>query len=291
MPEIREYYKIEKGTGNLLEEGKEEVFTEQEIYNKELQKKFLKGKDKFDNYIKGLGSYCFLFYDLLKDIEIASDVKMKFIFLTSYIKYNSGGMLVDTDKITHQIPLDRIKLKDKMQLEEKAFIRAINEMESSGLLYEKDNYYYINEKIIVKGKLIKNSNDNDYTRIFSDSIKDLYKNCPSRNHHLLYYFFAMLPFVSYKYNCVCYNPNENDLYQVKPMDIKDICEVIGYDKSKWKRLWTQLRFFKIGNESVITTIIKDHLTMLKINPKLYYAGNSKCLSELKQCFYEFYIND
>lgn len=293
MPIEREYMKIEKETGAILEEGLDKIYTSEEISQIEARKRLGKQKTEFDEYIESLGQYSFLFYNYLKKIDIPNEIKTRFIFLTAYIKYNSHGLLVDTDE-KNQTPLDRNTLMIKLNIKEKAFIRTMTTLKESKLVVEKNKCYYVNEKLVIRGKLTKQKMNQSFTRIFSNTIKELYYNCSIREQSQLYYFYAILPLVNFKYNCVCHNPNETDLHHIQKMSVQDICISVGYERTQWKRFWNALRGFKINNEyAIATTIIGDGFDnfLIKVNPKLYYAGNSNCFKELQQCCYEFFIGD
>jgi hypothetical protein len=287
MPIKRKYTKIETETGAILEEGTEKVYTTEEINKQDAKNKQNKKLTEFEIFIKEIGSFSFLFYDYLKDLPILPEIKARFIFLTTYIKYNSNCLLVDTDD---QFPLSltRETLKDKLKLKEDAFIKTIKVLKENNLIYENHNCYYIDEKIVTKGRLSKSQKKKSYTRLFSDYVKELYNMANTRQHGQLYYFFAILPLVNFKYNCVCSNREETDLPKIKPMDIKSICEHVGYKPKDWKKFWSNLRYFKINNQNLISTKIYDEYMFISVNPNLYYAGNENCLNEIKILLHEFY---
>lgn len=292
MPIEREYMKIEKETGAILEEGLDKIYTSEEISQIEARKRLGKQKTEFDEYIESLGQYSFLFYNYLKKIDIPNEIKTRFIFLTAFIKYDSNGLLVEDNK--NQRPLQRSDLLELLNIGEKAFIRTINVLKENKLLFENDKMYYLNKKFVARGKLTPQKMSQDFTRVFADAIKELYNDCSPRQQSQLYYFYMILPLVNYKYNCVCHNPNETNLQHIKKMSIQEICISVGYNSTQWKRFWLMLRGFKMGKEYCISsTIIGDTYddVLIKVNPKIYYAGNENCFEELQQCCYEFFIGD
>lgn len=294
MPLERKYYKVEQETGEILESGTDLIYTEDEISKQQALQRFLREKTEFEDFINGISSYSFLFYNHLKKIDIANEIKTRFIFLTAYIKYGSKGLLVDTDKERSQIPLDRTMLKEKLKLQETAFIKTINTLKENDLIKEKHGLYYLNSKFVIKGELPKQKTNQPFSRIFADTIKELYKNCTVREQSQLYYFFALLPLTNYKYNCVCHNPQETEIGLIKKMDIKDICYIVGYNPKDWKKFWNNMQKFKIGKEHTIVTSIRGggfNNLLIKVNPKLYYAGTQSCFEELKLCCYEFFIEE
>lgn len=293
MPKKRNYIKIEKETGGVLEYGVDILYTPEEISQKNAKTRLGVQKSEFDEYLESLGQYSFLFYNHLKKLNIPNEIKTRFIFLTAYIKYDSHGLLVDTDEKNQQT-LNRSMLFEKLNVGEKAFIRTMNILKENKLIVENKGWYYVNEKIVIRGKISKQKMNQSFTRVFSDTIKELYNSCSTREQTQLYYFYTILPLVNYKYNCVCHNPNETELSHIQKMSIQNICTSVGYDPNHWKLFWNNLRKFKLGKEYCISsTIIGDTFddVLIKINPKIYYAGNDKCFEDLKQCCYEFFIGD
>lgn len=293
MPKKRKITIIETETGDVLEYGTQTIYTPQEISQKNAKARLGVKKTAFDEYIESLGQYSFLFYNHLKKINIPNEIKTRFIFLTAYIKYDSDGLLVDTDEKNQQ-PLSRSMLLEKMNVGEKAFIRTMNILKENKLVTENKGLYYINEKLVIRGRLSKQKMNQKFTRVFSDAIKELYNKCSAREQAQLYYFYSILPLVNYKYNCVCHNPNETELSLINKMSVQDICMSVGYDPSHWKLFWGNLRKFKIGQEYCISsTIIGDTFDdiLIKVNPKIYYAGNENCFDDLQKCCYEFFIGN
>lgn len=292
MPKKRKYTKIETETGDILEEGYDKIYTSKELSLIYSQKKRSIEKTNFMEYIESLGKYALLFYNHLNKLNIPNEIKTRFIFLTAFIKYDSNGLLVEDNK--NQRPLQRSDLLELLNIGEKAFIRTINVLKENKLLFENDKMYYLNKKFVARGKLTPQKMSQDFTRVFADAIKELYNDCSPRQQSQLYYFYMILPLVNYKYNCVCHNPNETNLQHIKKMSIQEICISVGYNSTQWKRFWLMLRGFKMGKEYCISsTIIGDTYddVLIKINPKIYYAGNENCFEELQQCCYEFFIGD
>lgn len=288
MPIERPYIKINAETLKIIEEGVDKIYTPDEVARKRIKAKKFKKLTEFEEFIQELGSFSFLFYNYLKKSNIPPEVKTRFIFLTTYIQFSNNGLLVDNDDDKRiQSPMTRDILKDKLKLKEDAFINTIKYLKDDGLIVEEDGNYYISENIAIKGKLSKSQMNRPYTRLFSDFIKKLYNQSKIRQHRQLYYFFAILPLVNFKYNYVCYNREETDLSKIEPMDIRDICEYVGYKTKDWKKFWNNLRYFKIDNQNLISTKIIDYFTYIAINPNLYYAGNNNCLNEVQILLYEF----
>lgn len=289
MPKEIEYIKVEKSTGDVLEEGTEKVYTIQEVNDMAFTRKYRKKKSEFESYIEGLGSYFFLFYNYLNKLDIPNEIKTRFIFLTTYSRFDDDGVLVDTEVRTQIQPyLTRQDLKNILNLKEDAFIRTMNVLKECNLIAEEKDKYRLNNNVVIRGILSKKQKKDEYTRIFTESVRDLYNNSSPRQHAKIYYLFAVLPLVNYKHNYICKNKKETDISKIEPIDIREVCEYIGYKQKDWKKFWNSLRYLKVKGENVISSTIVDRYIYIRVNPNLYYAGNQNCLDVLKSTLLEFH---
>lgn len=146
---------------------------------------------------------------------------------------------------------------------------------------------HLNKQFFDRGQLRRKrlatmASQNVYvTRLYITSIRDLYKNATPTSRSALSYLFQVLPFVSREYNVVCRNPLEQDLDEVVPMKLEELCDAIGYDKANASRLLSELMRLKftVGSKEtwavgyVATGRLSDRRQReLFINPAVYYAG-------------------
>lgn len=75
---------------------------------------------------------------------------------------------------------------------------------------------------------IKLGTDNSYQKIFIKSLRELYHQTPASKHRYLGYLFLLLPFINFEYNVLCWNADEQDIDEIRPMSLSDFCRAIGY---------------------------------------------------------------
>lgn len=252
------------------------------------QKVYLKREGEFSMIIdEYFGQYFFYFYNALKDIDIPYNMKTRFLYLSSFVQYRTG-LLIDTDIPNKTVVLKRKDLEAKMLLCPTEFRRTISALKKANLIIEEKKQFYINADYIIKGEIAKSSID--YARVFINGIKQLYRDCEATYHKKLFYLYALLPNINLKYNCVCENPTEEISENINTLDMKDICDLVGYNPNNAKRLWNEMRSFKLDNKYVIATVIVGDKTFIKINPKVYYRGVTSQLDELKGLMSDFSYN-
>ena len=61
---------------------------------------------------------------------------------------------------------------------------------------------------------------------------------------------------------------------LKVLNWKNICDIVGYDKSQSSRLSKDLLNLKVNGQDVFMAHIKSSGIAITINPSLYYAGNN-----------------
>lgn len=166
--------------------------------------------------------------------------------------------------------MNRQNLMDVLLLKEREFRNTLSVLVDSKLLIKDDKHYKINTDCVSRGSLPNKSSD--YTRVFIDTIRELYVKCDPKNHKQLYYVFKLLPYINLQYNIPCTNVECEVLGDIVPLSLKDICEIVGYDKTSTSKLWNALRKFKIQENYVVCKHVVDDLEFICINPRLFYAG-------------------
>ena len=149
-----------------------------------------------------------------------------------------------------------------------------------------DGFITINESIArekIKDhikELHKEDKDYTYTRVFCESILNLYKEMESRKRQQLSNLYAILPYINFKYNRLCKNPTETDKHKLEYLGWSDLCEICGYDKSNFHKLRKDLMKLKINGQYILMDTIRgENVNVIIVNPHIYYAGDN--VTELK----------
>ena len=78
------------------------------------------------------------------------------------------------------------------------------------------------------------------TRVYINSVRNLYEHSMRQSDKALSYLFQMIPFIHYKYHMLCFNPLEKQRDDVIWMTVEDFADAIGFDRNHIKRLYTTL---------------------------------------------------
>ena len=260
--------------------------TEKQYENKLKQSDNLKQKNKRINEIKRLiemlGPYFHIKYDyndkIFKDLEDMIDISRLFV-LASYVMNPKGRR--------------KYYKKDLSEIWGTTSRNSINKtynllLEYGYIKLNKDGVITMNEAMMKAGAGFKTKHPTTYTRIFCDGGVDFYNSLASKQKKYYGLIVAILPYVNFKYNVLCANPTETDVDKLELLDWKDLCGIVGYDKSQSSRLSKELIKLKINDSAVFMAHTDFKGTRITINPSLYYAGDN--VEDLDYLFNLFKMN-
>ena len=199
-----------------------------------------------------------------------------------------GGKLFDDNN-------NRVKKSSLKNIWDVSNRNSINEtynlLKECNYIYEtEEGYIMINEDIVIKGAIdnleeLKKENPRlTYTRVFVDNLKEMYRGTESKQRKHLANLFKILPYVNYKYNVFCANPTETDKKQLELLDWTDLAKICGYNTDNASRLKKDLMKLKIYGYDVIGQFETGSGKTIKVNPKVYYAGDdSEDVKRLYSC--------
>lgn len=272
--------------------------------NKQLtpqQKAFVRHKSDLKKYSESLGGYihmCYVRNELLFNkfnIDRANITRL--IYLSTFIDYNDRqeNLLIKYGKSNKIKAMTRADIKNKLGLSDRAFINFLNDMKKNNIIFEAEGKFYISTDIFSKGE--NKFNAKEYTRIYIDTTRFLYENCPSRQHKQLSYIFQLIPYANYELNILCNNPSETDFTKLNKLNLLQICELLGVstNKESMRKFRDELlKFYVTIDENKYYFLsyakvkngygLKDYFI---INPKIAWAGND--IQQLKEtiqiCFF------
>lgn len=218
-------------------------------------------KTEFDECLKNdFGNFYYYFYAKCK---IEPQYKFRFAYLCSYLDYkNNLGKITEKD------------LKNILQLSERETLNTKKVLtENKLIIINKDKTISVKKSVAKKGSL-KGMQKVDFTRIFNNGIKELYENSNPREHKKIALLLEILPYVNYKYNILCRNPQEQERDNLDIINITELCEIVGYNPKNTSRLKKDLFAIKINNEDAFKMVIGGSGNFFITNPRLNYKGNS-----------------
>ena len=145
------------------------------------------------------------------------------------------------------------------------------------LIVNDDGTMRINPERIYRGKVKKPTGRASFntTRIYINACRELYYSCDKKNRSKLSYVYRLLPWIDFKHNVLCWNPDEENEEELKLMSLGDYADVIGYGRDHAKSLCRDLFSFKLYGKPVILIVYSGDFkrASVLINPSLAYAGH------------------
>ena len=243
------------------------------------QLRYINEKDELRRYQNKLGGFVnvmFVNNELLFNDILNPQDTFRFIFLSTHLDYNTN-LLVKKGLCNEKIPMNKNDIYFKMKLSKRTFEYFWTNLLENECIYEVENKVYINPKYFTKGKQEKDVNQ--FSRIYIETIRFLYEGSNSRNHRNLGYIMKLLPKMNYKTNFIVHNPNEDNILNLQPYTLKDICDDLkmSIDKSNMRKFYKTLNETTVEMEgrkykvfSKITT--DDKYDFYLINPLIAYKG-------------------
>ena len=228
-----------------------------------------------NNSMKSYSSEGFIFYlynDESKFSELSSRTAARIIYLATYLSYDDNILYSTQRKKT-----TKSTMREALGLSVATFYEFLDEATESGILHCEDGCWKLSPFSFRKGGVGKAKYD-VLVKLYTKTIRDLYKSTPKKFHQYLGYVFLLVPYVNTEWNIVCHNPFEPDLDCLEPMTVGEFCDAIGYHRSNAKALVKNFRtitFSCRGEQQRFCTFVyepeKENMRIF-VNPNIMYTG-------------------
>jgi len=213
----------------------------------------------------------------LTDIYSSGDL-LRLFYLCSYVTSDGclsfgNGVLIGKKKLKSVLKENATCTKDFLK---KSF--------KNNILIEVGNKIMVNQKYFYVGMMRnykdRTINKDNKIKIYKSFIQNLYKEISTRNALKFSIIFKLIPYVHFKYNIICSNPETTYLDDVVPLSIKDIHKIF-YQSNNCNRFGEFLLNSVCGEDNLFK--VKDKV--VTVNPKLYYkASNAVYLKDTLEEF-------
>lgn len=283
-----DHYKnlVDLETGVHVGEG--DVTTKEELKKRqEKHKSQLRGFDYWKNNIHPLptlvqqeyGNFIHTRYQsLLQKLNNDTATAFRFIYLCTYMDYDTGYILYNNRKIKNDF------LIDIFNVSKNTMTKIRHKLIDNELIYtDREGYVLINTDYCYRGDI---SNNKEYkqqcTRIFNNSIQELYKHSnDSREHKLLGKFILILPYINIWHNIICLNPKERNIEKLILPNSEQMDKIFNVSARNTNKTLNELFDITVGGEKAILMVTdKKSLKMYVVNPRVYYGGNN--INELQE---------
>lgn len=275
--EIVDYIRIELDPGDLVVEARKwdlrKQFAERAGMKNE-KKKWLKEHEEI------LGGLIFAVFDRIgtqttSRPKLAEGTYARLIYLATYLDYDQRL------KRAQGKPMTKKDAEKVLGLSRAEFYRFWSEVTSAKCIKEdQDGILHLSENLCFKGKV--KPKGLGVTRVYIKQLRKLYEATPPRSHRYLGAVFQMLPYVSVKYNVLCWNPLEEDIHKVEPMTLKDFCVLTGRGEKRVTEIRNTYKNIKFSMEDGVTrwlcAFVRSDVgnlgerEIIVINPRVVFMG-------------------
>lgn len=221
-----------------------------------------------------LGNFILSEFERGKPItEVSAENFARLVYLATYIHYDSRTVYKQRAK-----PLVLSELPAFLNVSRSTARRFLNDTVSNDLVeISDDKTISVNGSLFSKGRKGYTGYTNGFMKLYSNQIRRLYLSVPATSHCYLGYVFQMMPYINIKYNILCYNPLEEDISNIQPMNMAEFCEHIG--KARQSARDIQKKYSDLGFEmdgefhkfcSIVTTDTGKEIIF--INPRIMFMG-------------------
>lgn len=272
---------VNQGTGEIKDNVDSITTKEENVQKQEAHRRQIKGLDYYNNNILPLptllqeeyGNFIHTRYQALLDkINNDTATAFRFIYLCTFMEYDTGYILYKGRKIKVDSLIDIFNVSRNTMTKIKKVL-----FENELIYTDKDGYLLINTEYCYRGDIIKDKRyKQQCTRIFNNSIQDLYKRSnDSREHKLLGKFILLLPYINIWHNIICFNTKEKDTSKLSLPNTSQMEEILDISNRNGNRTLNELFEITVGGEKAVLMVTdKKSVKMYLVNPRVYYGGNN-----------------
>lgn len=234
------------------------------------------------------GGFFFVYYEACKSMEerfpaLTQSDMARLMFIGTYLSWETNHLVYDNG-----VKIKKKGLGDLLNMSRSKYSVFYKTLIENKILSEAETGIVMNPTLFYRGE-VKNVRplvkDMHFTRMFKNTVRDLYAKFDSRSIKKLGVIYSILPYVNFNFNTVCHNPSEVKADDVKPMNLSTLSEKLGY--SDHRKLTPVLREIKYEGKPVFKFVGDDGGQREKyviISPRVVYAGDGKHLDGIKVLF-------
>lgn len=250
----------------------------------------LQAVDELTNHQIENGGFIFAFFKQLKKIEerfpsLTKQDTARLMYLGTFIEWETNRLQSDNGKRAYT----KKDLEGLVDMSIKRFNEFYRKLVNEEIIKESETGdLFMNPTVFYRGKLTNHEydiNDLEYTRMFRQTVRDLYSEFKGRRLAQLAVIYSVIPFLSLHYNVVCHNPDETNEDLIKPMELGELTEILGY--SNTTVLKRTLNNIKVKGQPVFAFMENPHdrrTWRIVVNPNAVFAGNGEALKAVKVLF-------
>lgn len=239
---------------------------------------YKKNQEKLGKLSTELGGFYMLYYnDSLFDNRI--DVKhiCRIIFLATFLEYDTNKLVRKQGR--NNLPLTEREMKQELQLDNKTFNSFKKEMIENDIMTIEQDGIYLSVDYFKKGIAIQDGRN--FSRVYIETVRELYCQISGRQHKTLSHLFRLLPFCDYEYNTISNSPNTEEALDAT-MTKSDIANLLNLDLKAYEKVERSLMDLKITMQGDVYYVMgsvtfgrgREKKKFYVINPLIYNSGSS-----------------
>ncbi|CUP53459.1 Uncharacterised protein [Turicibacter sanguinis] len=213
------------------------------------QKEYLENERAKKAFTSSLGGFVTVFYfnnqALFDDEERPNEVISKanvtrLMMLATYMNYENQLVLEPSSnkiiKVMGAVEyMGKKDIQRVLNLKDYTFKQFFKEVTSANILIEENGRFVLNENYFRKGDVKRYVKEDsficNYTRMYIDTVRQIYNGGDSKKHSILTYVFQLIPCIHYSTNFLC-NNNSESYTSIDYMNLEDICKFLGLSTDK-----------------------------------------------------------
>jgi hypothetical protein len=254
----------------------------------EAQHEGLKAVDELTAHEIENGHFVFAFFESCKTMgeqypSLTQAELARLMFVGTYTGYRTGRLQHDNGRV-----IDKKALELLVGISRNKFSEFYKKLIGEGILQEVNGELFVSPSVFYRGPVKEIGYKLDeyrHTRLFRKTVRELYEKYTGRKTIQLAIIYAVLPFLNFDTNVVCFNPKETDEDEIQPMNLENLAALLHYqDTHKLKRA---LESVKIDGQPVFwlpqNVHDKRHRRII-VNPRIVFAGSADSLRAIKVLF-------
>ena len=214
-----------------------------------------------------LGNYYNFFFDRINKLNIEPLMLVRFLRLCCYLNYDNL-LFIGKTRLNRNVRENEIG--EILNLKRTSSYITKTYLIDKGLIYIYNGYIGVNSKYCIKGTVTIRKNVG-CTRVFKDGYIELYNSISAKNQMVIYYMIKLLPYMSIRYNALCFNPNEGSKDLIVPFKFKDVWRTLDITSNTTK---CNMKTYMLNTNVKDIPLVQIYNKILYINPAIFLKTNS-----------------
>lgn len=247
------------------------------------------GNDALSQHARDNGGFIFAFHTQSQTVDgrfpsLLKQDLARLMYIGTFTGWDGGRINYENGR-----PVDKDGLHRIVDMSRKRFNEFYNRILAEGIVQEaSDGALYMNPSVFYRGgikSLEYDVKDLQYTRMFRDTVRNLYVKFNGRSLGQLALIYEVLPFINFSTNIIAYNAEVRDTGALQPMSLEKLSLILNYASPR--HLKTALNRVKVDNQPVFGFFENPHdrrSYRIVVNPRAVFAGKGEELGAIMALF-------